>query len=197
MGEGEIGFAVAVDVGECAAFGVEAVGDLFGLPHLACGDGLWAGVAIPPEAVRDPAGGDEIGMAIVIDVDDPFAAVVDELVMDADGAELMLLPLAAVGTGILVPVGSAEDVEEAVAVHVEKGDAFGVIGAETVGEEGDSRFAVGTVAGMLHAEFGGVGWILGLGYSGESEEQNGDLHEEFLRSQKSGVQLDKNAYPRG
>ena len=109
VGEGEVGFAVAVDVGEGAAFGVEAVGDLFGLPHGAGGGGFGTGVAIPPEAVGDPAGGDEIGQAVVVDVDDPLAAVVDEFVVDADGAELMLLPLSALGAGVLVPVGSAEN----------------------------------------------------------------------------------------
>ena len=65
------------------------------------GGGLGAGVAVPPEAVRDPAGGDEIRQAVVVDVDDPLSAVGDELVVNTDGAELMLFPLATIGAGIL------------------------------------------------------------------------------------------------
>jgi hypothetical protein len=58
------------------------------------------------------------GQAVVVDVDSPLAAVGDELAVDADGAELVPLPFAALGTGVLIPVGSAEDIEEAVAVHI-------------------------------------------------------------------------------
>ena len=39
-----IGFAVAVDVGERSALGVEAVGNLLRLPHFTGGDGLRPGV---------------------------------------------------------------------------------------------------------------------------------------------------------
>ena len=110
VSKGEVRLAIAVDVGEGATLSVVAVGDLLGLPQGAGGGGLGAGVAIPPEAVGDPSGGDEIGQAIVVDVDDPLPAVADELVMDADSAELMLLPLSAVCARVLVPVGTAENV---------------------------------------------------------------------------------------
>ena len=162
MGESDIGLPVAIDIGEGAALGVVAVGDLLGLPHGAVCDGLGPRVAIPPEAVRDPTGGDQIGQAIVINVDHPFSAVGDELVVDPDGAELMLLPLAAVCTGVLVPVSAAEQVRKTIAIHVKHGDAFGMVGAETMGEKGDSRLAIRAVAWMLHAELRSVSGILAM-----------------------------------
>ncbi len=162
VGEGEVGFAIAVDVCEGATLGVVAVGDLFGLPQGAGGGGLGAGIAVPPEAVRDPAGGDEVGQAIVVDVDNPLPAVADELIVDADGAELMLLPFSAVCAGVLVPIGTAENIDEAIVVHVEEGDALGVVGSETVDEKSDSRLSIGAVAGVLHADFGCVCGVLGL-----------------------------------
>ncbi len=171
VGEREVGLAVAVDVEEGAAFGVEAVGDFLGLPHGAGGCGFRAGVAVPPDAVGDPAGGDEVGQAVVVDVDDPLAAVGDELVVNADGAELVLLPGAAVGAGIFVPVGAAEEVGKTVVVHVEDGDAFSVVGAETMGEEGDAGFAVGAVAGVLQAELGGVGGVLRVEWGGDRGDE--------------------------
>ena len=65
--------------------------------------------------------------------------------------------------GVFVPVGSAEEVGEAVAVHVEGGDAFGVVGAETMDEEGGVGCAVGAGAGGGFAELGGVSGVLGVG----------------------------------
>jgi hypothetical protein len=119
-------------------------------------------VAIPPEAVGDPAGGDEIGQAVVVDVDDPLAAVVDEFVVDPDGAELMLLPLSTLGAGVLVPVGSAEKIGEAVVVHVEERDAFGVVGAQTMREKGNASGVAGAVAWLRHTVLGGVRRVLGM-----------------------------------
>jgi hypothetical protein len=169
--ESEIGFAVAVDVGESAAFSVVAVSDLLGLPHRAGCDGLRPGIAIPPEAVGDPAGGDEIGQTIVIDVDDPFSTVGHEFVVDADATELMLLPFAAVRTGILVPVSAAEQVRKAVTIHVEHRDAFGMVGAETMGKKGDTRLASRAAAGMLHSELSGMGGVLCVPEGGYKEKQ--------------------------
>ncbi len=177
VGEGDVGFAVAVDVGEGSALGVEAVSDEVLLPEGAGGRGF-AGVFVPPEAVGDPSGGDDVGVAVVVDVDGPFAAVGDEFGVGAYGAVLVALPVAAVGAGVFVPVGSAEEVEEAVVVHVEGGDGFGVVGAEAVDEEGWVGCAVGAGAGSGFAEFGGVGGVLGVGRDcGESEEDEGGEFE--------------------
>ena len=82
----------------------------------------------------------------MVDVDDPLAAVGDEFTVHADGAELVALPLAAVGAGVLVPVGSADEVGVAVAVHVHGGDALGVVVAEAMGEKGYLGKAAGAVA---------------------------------------------------
>ena len=80
--------------------------------------------------------------------------------MYADGAELVLLPFAAIGARVFVPVGTAEQVGEAVAVHVDHGDAFGVVAAEAMREKGHARSAAWPAARLLHAELGGVGGVL-------------------------------------
>src|SRR5882757_3167613 len=141
MSESNIRLAVAIDVGEGSALRVVAVGDLLRLPRGAGRGRLGSGVAVPPEAVRDPASGDEIGQAIMVDVDDPLAAVGDEFIVNTDGAELMPLPFTAVRSGVFIPVGAAEQVGEAVAIHVQQGDALGVIVAEAMGKKGDALFA--------------------------------------------------------
>ena len=171
MGESEIGLAVAVDVGEGSALGVIAVGDLLCLPH---GAGRWlgSGVAIPPEAVGDPAGSDKIGQAIVVDVNDPLAAVGDELIVDADGAELVPLPLAAVRAGIFIPVSAAEQIGEAVAIHVQQRDAFGMVVAETMRKKAMRGSPPGPVAGVLQAELGGVRRVLGVAQDRSEERQS-------------------------
>src|SRR5205807_7791853 len=92
--------------------------------------------------------------------------------VDANGAELMLLPLATVGTGILVPVSAAEQIQKAVAIHVEHRDAFGMVGAETMGEEGDARFAAGAVTRVLHSELSGMGGILAMPRTGGKKTQD-------------------------
>ena len=174
VGEGDVGFAVAVDVGHDAAFGVVTVGDEVLLPH-GGGGGGFAGVLVPPEAVGDPAGGDDVRVAVVVDVDGPLAAVGDELVVDADGAVLMLFPVAALCAGVLVPIGSAEDVGEAVVVHVEGGNPFGMIVAQAMGDEGGLHDAFGIGAGRGLAKLGGVSGVLGLGDGGaQGEEEGGD-----------------------
>ena len=179
MGERDIGLAISVYVRKGATLGIEAVGDLLGLPHGAVRDGFGPWVAIPPKAIRDPTSGDEIGQAVVIDIDDPFAAIGDEFIVDANGAELMLLPLAAVGTWIFVPVSAAEQVRKAIAIHVKHRDAFGMVGAETMGKKGHSRFAVRVVTWMLHAELGGVRGILRMSRTPGREKQNEDGDETF------------------
>jgi hypothetical protein len=67
-----------------------------------------------------------------------------------------VLPVSTLRAGVLVPVGSAENVGEAVAVHVEGGDAFGVVVAEAVDEEGGIGCAVGARAGCGLAELCGM-----------------------------------------
>ena len=64
---------------------------------------------------------------LVADGASSFSAVGDELVVNSDSAELMLFPLATTGTGVLIPVCTAEQVQETIVIHVEHGDAFGVI----------------------------------------------------------------------
>src|SRR5579862_6770252 len=59
----------------------------------------------------------------------------------------MPLPLAAVWAGVFVPIRPAENVGIAVAVHVHRGDALGVIGAETVRGEDGLRHSVWPVGG--------------------------------------------------
>ena len=156
MRQRQIWLAVAIDIGEGATFGIVTVGDLFRLPHGPGRGRLCAWIVIDPDAVRDPAGGDQIGQAIVVHVHDPLAAIGDEFIVNADRAELVPLPLAAVGARIFIPVSAAEQVREAVSVHVQQRDAFRMIVAETVREKSDARLAAGSVAGMLHTELGGV-----------------------------------------
>ena len=143
MREREVGLAVAVDVAGRAALGVVAVGDEVALPHHA---GLLR-ILVPPQAIHHPAGGDDVRRAIVIDVEGPLAAIGDELAEDADGAVLMALPLAALRPGILIPVGAAHQIGTAVAVHIDGGDAFGMIGAQAMHAKGHLRNAVRAVAG--------------------------------------------------
>src|SRR5258708_4811777 len=143
--------AVAIDISEGAALSSEAIRDLLGLPHGAVCDGFRPGVAIPPEAVRDPTGGNEIRQTVVIDVHDPFAAVGDEFVVNAHSSELMLLPLAAIGTRILIPVSAAEQIRKAVAIHVEHRDTLGVVGAETMGRKSNARLAAVAITSALQS----------------------------------------------
>jgi hypothetical protein len=117
MCEDKIEVAIAVNIADSAALGVVAVGDEVLLPEST----RWrrsSGILVPPDAVGNPTGSNEVGEAVVVNVDGPLAAVGDELAVDADGAELVPLPLAALGTGVLIPVSSAQDIEEAVAVHI-------------------------------------------------------------------------------
>ena len=101
----------------------------------------------------------------MVHVDGPLAAIGNILADDSGFAVLVLLPLAAVGAGIFVPIGAAQDVWIAVAVHVERGDAFSVVGAQTVHEECDLRDAAGAGTGSGFAL--GCG---GIGCLGRSED---------------------------
>src|SRR5208337_935118 len=128
----EIGLAVAVDVAQRAAFGVIAVHDKVTLPHHI----RLSGILIPPQTVRHPACGHHIGLAIVVHIECPLAAIGDEFAHYANSPKLMPLPFAAQRSGILVPVGSAENVGPSVAVHVHRSDTFGVVGTQPVDEKG-------------------------------------------------------------
>src|SRR5579863_2741638 len=147
----EVGLAVAVDVGHPAALGFAAVGDEVPLPLGA----QLAGVLPPEDAVGHPADGHHVGQSVVVHVDGPLAAVGGELAERLLLAILVARPLAAGRAGILIPVGAAQQVRAAVAVHVEHGNAFGVVGAEAMHREG----------GLLHAarrgaarELAVIGW---------------------------------------
>jgi hypothetical protein len=105
--------------------------------------------------------------------------------MDADGAELMLLPFAALGAGVFIPVSAAQQVREAVPVHVEQGNALGMIASEAMDEEGNARLSVRPWAGMLHAEFGGMGRILSSKLNGDEKhnrKKGGEDCGEFLHT---------------
>src|SRR5579864_1416345 len=100
----------------------------------------------------------------MVDVEGPFTAVGDELIQDAHGSILMAFPLAAGRTRILIPVRSAQQVGATVSFHIECGDAFGVICAQTVREESQLRDVAGGVAGSgLARAFDG----------GKAEERSG------------------------
>jgi hypothetical protein len=97
----------------------------------------------------------------VIYIHDPFATVGDKFVMDADAAELVARPLSTACARVLVPVGTAEQIQEAVAVHIEHRDTLGVVGSQTMGEKGDARLSVRLCTWVLHAELRRVCRILG------------------------------------
>jgi hypothetical protein len=59
----------------------------------------------------------------------------------------VLFPLSAGWTGILIPIGPAEQVGPAIAIHVECGDALGVIRAQAMNEKSALRNTERTVAG--------------------------------------------------
>ena len=85
----------------------------------------------------------------MIDIDGPLAAIRDELFDDFDGAVLMHLPRAALGTGVFVPEGAAQDIGPAVAIDVDGGDPFSVIGAELMDEVRILGNAEGAVAALF------------------------------------------------
>ena len=145
MREREIGLAIAIDVGHPATLGFERMGDEMALPHHV---GL-LGIFIPPQTVGHPTHGDDVRCPIVIDVDGPLATIGNELTHQLDGAVLMALPFASLRARVLIPVGTAENVGQAVAVHIERGDALGVIVAELMDEISSLR----NVAGSIPASF--------------------------------------------
>ena len=71
--------------------------------------------------------------------------------MNADGAVLMPLPLSALRSGILVPVGAAKNVGSPVAIHIECGDALGMIRAKTMRDKRDLGDAARLRAGTSFA----------------------------------------------
>src|SRR6476646_7191164 len=83
----------------------------------------------------------------------------------------MALPLAAVGAGIFVPVRAAEQVGEAIAIHVQQRDALGVIVAEAMREESNTWRAAGPVPRMLQAKLGGVCGVLSMAQGRSKERQ--------------------------
>src|SRR5208337_2781577 len=103
-------------------------------------------IFIPPEAVALPADGNEVHGTIVIHIDGPFAAIGNEFAGDFHSAVLVTFPLATLWAGIFVPICAADDIEFAVAIHVDEGDTFGVIGAQTVRGKVDFGNVVGAVA---------------------------------------------------
>jgi hypothetical protein len=96
--ENKIGVTVAVDVADGSTLGVVAVSDEVLLPESARWRGF-TGVLVPPDTVGYPAGGNEVGEAVMVDVDGPFATVGDELAVYADGAELVCFQSPPCGPG--------------------------------------------------------------------------------------------------
>ena len=167
VSQNDVGLAVAVDVGHPAALGIVAVGNEVALPLGA----QLPGVLVPPEAVGHPSGGHHVGRAVVVHVHRPLAAVGDELVHGSRGPVLVALPLSTVGAGILIPIGAAEDVGQSIAVHVQRGNALGVVGAETMDKEGDLGNAARTGAGSGFAFALGLGWRKGAARQGRQQQQ--------------------------
>jgi len=63
----------------------------------------------------------------VIYIHRPLAAIGHKFTDDLDRAVLMTLPFAALRSRILIPLGSADQVGPALSIHVDGGDAFGVV----------------------------------------------------------------------
>ena len=107
----------------------------------------------------------------MVDIDHPLTAVGDKLFVSPDRAELMLLPFAALRAWVFVPVGAAQQIGEAVAIHIDHGDAFGMIVPETMREESQARLATRTIARLLHALLGRMSGVLGLPRGREKEQR--------------------------
>lgn len=117
-------------------------------PH----DALLLWILIPPETIRDPSRCNDVGRAVVVDVYRPFTAVGDKFSSGTHCAPLVSLPIASVGAGILIPIRTADKVEISIAVHIQSGDALGVVVAQSMYQE--TTFGLSTVdpsAGVLHA----------------------------------------------
>src|ERR1700751_2284665 len=84
----------------------------------------------------------------------------------------MLFPFATTGAGILIPVSTAKQIQKAIVIHVEHGDAFGVIRAETVSEKSDAGLTIRSIARLLHAELSGVSRILGVTRTVDKKRQD-------------------------
>ena len=118
--QGNIRLAVPIDVGKGAAFGVEAVRDPLTLPHGAGCCGLRSRVLVPPQTILDPTRRNQVGQAIMIDIDDPLSAIRDELLVRANQTELMLLPCTTRRPRVLIPIGATQQILKAISIHVEQ-----------------------------------------------------------------------------
>src|SRR5215472_18235269 len=101
------------------------------LPHHA----RLLGILEPPQPVGHPTNRDDVRRSVVIDIHRPLAAIRYEFAHDINHSVLMALPLAALRTGILIPVRAAHEVRPAVSIHVDGRDPFGMIGAQSMHEE--------------------------------------------------------------
>src|SRR5205807_257576 len=124
-----------------SALCVIAVGDEVLLPH----HPRCLRILIPPESVQHPPCRDHIRGAIMVHVECPLSTVGDELPENAYGSVLMAFPLAARRPRVFIPIGSAQEVGPTVAIHVERGDAFGMIRTQTVSEESHLRNVPGRI----------------------------------------------------
>ena len=141
----QIRLTVAIEVRHPAALGLDRVGDEVALPH----DSRFFRVLVPKQPIRHPACRHHVRRAIVIHVHYPLAAVGHKFSDDIDGAVLVALPLAALRPRILVPIRPAQDIRPPVAVHVQGGDALGVIGAQSMDGISGFRHIAGRVAPHL------------------------------------------------
>ncbi|MCZ7641138.1 MAG: hypothetical protein M5U12_36845 [Verrucomicrobia bacterium] len=138
-GQDLAGLAVAIDVHEFAAFEVDAgLGD--GLGPLAA---AVAGIAIPPDALAEPAARDHVDEAVAVHVEGQVHEVVEVafaiLVHLADqGADLDGAPV-----GRQVEVGASNDIEASVAVEVRDLDRLAAHVTEAVGDERYRRRGIG------------------------------------------------------
>ena len=88
-------------------------------------------------------------------------------------AKLMALPIPAKSAGILIPIGAAENVDEPIAIHIEKRDAFSVIGAEAVREKGGLHLAIRAWSWSGLAVLGSVCRVLGICGGSDSDKGEG------------------------
>ena len=100
------------------------------------GGGGFAGILIPPEALREPAAAHDIGVAVAVDVEGEIAEIVNVIGGEELGAEVVFGP-----GGGFIPVLAGDDVELAVTVHID--ESGGLVLAEVEGVFGEEDFAIG------------------------------------------------------
>ncbi len=125
--DGQFGGAIAIDVLQHGALAAGLPTDhLAAFPELPGGQAVLARVAEPHDLVGEPRRGQHVGPAVTVEIDPVLAVVGHELlVVDPNLAQRVLLERRA-----LKPGRPGGDVQHAVLVHVEHGDALVEVVAE-------------------------------------------------------------------